>query len=175
MVEYRFGNHFIRFGDGNQAQLIDKDTIDEGNGTSAIAMLMIPSQNLIDKFSLKKDEEIMQNGMVYRKYPEEYVVSLIESPNYSRIQVLTDFMGGKTNWSIKEELTIFMIQRLKRDIFTLSVAIGKLHEETHMIATQPHLAMREHTELALEGLKVRAKRTHPDQESDVLDNNVPEY
>ena len=102
MAQYG-SDHWASFGDGNAAQVVDfKEYIKKDTGVRYIRFIFIPSQLIERTYDISSKQDPETRALVM-EYPATDVIFLQRGTGRSRCWVLTDFMGGATVMSRRDQ------------------------------------------------------------------------
>ena len=90
------GDHWVYFGDGNAAQIIDsKEVISKKSGKKYVRFILIPSQRIEETYNISEEQD-NSSGAIVRDYPFYDVIFLEKGIYRTRCWVFTDFDGKDT-------------------------------------------------------------------------------
>ena len=89
------GDHWVSFGDGNAARIIENEEyVKRSDGKKYIKFMLIPSTRMNKTFELKKLEK-EEEGINF-EYPLSEVIWMERSVRRSRVLVITHILGNET-------------------------------------------------------------------------------
>ena len=120
---------WVLFGDGDFAQLRRWFQKEDPNGVQGCAILMRPSQEIVNKYSLKVGDDLDEWGLICCWYPETKVKILSNDPITGRILVTTNFKGQPTNLSREQFDLTNKIESQQKMIRTLESGKAYLEQQ----------------------------------------------
>lgn len=162
------GDHWVYFGDGNAAQLIDsREYIKYRTGIRWIKFILLPSRRIGQMYDLSEEQD--KSGAVVKEYPSTDVIFLERGVYRTRCWVLTDFIGGATPASRHHEDMAKTLQDTERLLKGAEAAKNRLFQELEMERVQKSRSIKLQTDIIRQVAKARGRT---DDEGSDLDADI---
>ena len=122
-------DHWVNFGDGLMAQILDtKEYIKQPNGVKHVKFILLPTRLVEQTYDIA-DKQDMATRAVVMEYPATEVVWLTRGTGRSRCWIFTDFMGGPTPASRRQEELAGTLRDTERLLRSAEAAKNRAYQE----------------------------------------------
>jgi len=128
MVNINAGDHWAYFGDGNAAQILDSKEYIKNNGQKFVKFVFLPSNRIENSYPIKSNQD-PNSGAVIQEYHWGEIVWLDRGSNRSRCWIFTDFIGGSTPASRKQDDLVVALKDSERLIRSAEAAKNRAYQE----------------------------------------------
>jgi hypothetical protein len=151
------GDHWCYFGDGNAAQIVDfKEYIKKSTGVKYVKFIFIPSSLIEQQYNIREKQDQETHALVM-EYPWTEVIFLSKGTNRTRCWVLTDFEGGRTPASMRQQELSETLRDTERLLRSAEAAKNRAYQELEKERQQQLMAIRTKIDMVREVAKARGK------------------
>lgn len=141
-TQYPVNDHWIIWGDGNMAQIIDsKEYIKLKTGIKMVKFILLPSRMIEQMYPIEELVDPRTHAIVM-EYPHADVIWLVRGTTRSRAIVVTDFLGGQTPLSRRDEDLRTALLDTERMLKSLQSAKNRAYAELDKEREQQLLAIK---------------------------------
>lgn len=153
---YHGGDHWVYFGDGNAAQIIDsREYTKKDDGIKYTRFILLPSRMIEQMYGL--DDEQTDDGLIVREYESVHVMFLQRSVNRTRCWIFVNVNGEETVASnLNKHFTEAIIDS-QRLIRSAEAAKNRMFQELQKERTQKAEALKMQTNIIKEIAKARGR------------------
>jgi hypothetical protein len=157
MSTYLQGDHFCYFGDGNACMILDfKEYIKKSTGIRYVKFIVIPSQLIEQQYNIIDRQDPSTRAMVV-EYPSTDVIFLQRGTGRTRCWVLTDFLGGPTPASRRNQELAETLRDTERLLRSAEAAKNRAYQELEKERQQQMQAITTKIDMVRAVAKARGK------------------
>lgn len=156
MGKFVGGDHWVHFGDGNSAQIIDsREYTKKDNGVKYTKFILMPSSLIEDIYDLEPEQS--PEGYIIREYQTVQLIWLQRNISRSRCWVFTDFNGEDTPASNLYKSFTEAIVDSQKLIRSAEAAKNRMFQELQKERTQRAEALKAQTAIIKEIARSRGR------------------
>lgn len=156
MSKILVGDHWAYFGDGNAAQILDsREYIKTDTGIKKIKFILLPSKRIEQMYEIEEEQD--PNGVIVKEYPATDVIFLERGTSRTRCWILTDFNGGQTPASRRDQDLAEALRDTERLLRSAVAAKNRAYQELEVERQQQKQALRLKADLVKEVAKARGR------------------
>jgi len=149
-------DHWVYFGDGNAAQIIDfKEYIRKSTGIKYVKFILIPSQLIEQQYDIINKQDPETRALIM-EYPATDVIFLQRGTVRTRVWVLTDFNGGTTPASRRQQELAETLRDTERLLRSSEAAKNRAYQELDKERQQQIQMIRTKVDMVKEVAKARS-------------------
>jgi hypothetical protein len=150
-------DHWVYFGDGNAAQIVDfKEYIKKQTGIKYVRFIIVPSQLIEQQYNISEKQDPDTRALIM-EYPSTEVVFLQKGTFRTRVWVLTDFVGGATPASRRQQELSETLRDTERLLRSSEAAKNRAYQELDKERQQQMLMIRSKVDMVREVAKARGR------------------
>lgn len=149
-------DHWVYFGDGNAAQILDtREYIKRDSGIRYVKFILLPSRRIEQMYDIGDLQD--DTGAIVREYKLTDVVFLERGVYRTRVWVYVDFMGGETPASRRTKELTDTLNDTDRLLRSAEAAKSRLIQELNMERQQKIQAIRVQSDILREVARARGR------------------
>lgn len=156
-MSYLVGDHFVYYGDGNAAMVLDfKEYIKKSTGIRFVKFIVVPSQLIEQQYSIADKQDPTTHAIVV-EYPWTEVIFLQRGTLRTRVWILTDFLGGPTPASRRNQDLAETLKDTERLLRSAEAAKNRAYQELEKERQQQMQAMTTKIDMVRAVARARGK------------------
>jgi hypothetical protein len=155
-MAYYGGDHWVYFGDGNAAQIIDsREYTRKDDGIKYTRFILLPSRMIEQMYAIEEEQD--DEGLIVREYESIQVLWLQRSVNRTRCWIFVNVQGEETAASNLNKHFTEAILDSQRLIRSAEAAKNRMFQELQKERTQKAEALKMQTNIIKEIAKARGR------------------
>jgi len=148
-------DHWVVFGDGNAAQILESKEYVDAHGLTMVRFILLPSERIEAIYDIADEQD--EIGAIVMEYPKVHVIPLESGLYRSRYIIELDFKGNPTILSRRTQDLTEALKDNEKLLRSAEAAKDRAYDELRVEREHQRQALKQKTDAVLEVARARGR------------------